>query len=146
MSSPINRLKYLKENCADPDTREALALAIQALNVKEHGAKMLELKRQLSTINPHNVHEYRQKIEECCSKMGTYPELLEFLPITLEEFLKQTADGNVFVKGDHTSFLIDNKKLKQPIKLCFDDGMGYCSKASYAFASHDTDGETIIWG
>ena len=145
MSDPIKILTYLKENSADPDTRKALTLAINAINSKEYSTKSVELKKAIDSIERSNVEEYMRELDRVCTQFNIDPALLEYLPMTFNELLTKLAKGEVYVKGDHTAFLIDNKVLNYPVHVCQDDGMGYGAFTTYAFDGYVDDKDIKIW-
>lgn len=147
MSDPVKLLKYLKENTADPDQRNALAMAIDAIQFKGYSSKMQAIKEEIKTLDPYNYEAYMKGLEDICNKHGVPIEQLEFLPTSLGKLLSAIAEGNVFVKGDHTSFLVDNSVLDYPIFVMEDDGMGYSTRSNYAFTKIlDKDGKKLeIW-
>lgn len=145
MSDPIKLLTYLKENSADPDIRSALALAIRSIESKNYSMKMQELKQAIDSIEKTDVHEYLKELDKVCKQFDVDPPLLEFLPITLRELLTKLSNDEVYVKGDHTAFLIDNKVLDYPVHICQDDGMGYGAFTTYAFDGYVDKNDIKIW-
>lgn len=146
MNDTIKILTYLLNNSADPDTRDALSEAIQAIKRRDHCSNLKKLKAEIDALDKFDFTKYHSDIQKLCEKYQIPHEMLEYLPCDLNSFLTKLSDGNVFVKGDHTAFLIDNKKLNYPIHVYEDDGMGYGAKHAYAFTTlTDSDQEVQIW-
>lgn len=125
----IDRLRYLAENTAEPGDRKALNDAISLMVSHDWDEKLYAVKKQLDELSPTDP-EFLSKLDEI-TKSLVYPEH-EYIPTDLEEILKKI--GTIESEDEDTVTLKVSKKiLKNPIQVCEDDGMGYCTHTAFAF-------------
>lgn len=137
----IDRLTYLKSNNADPETREALGLAIKLLKSTERQEKFKVTKRTLEHLDIADPN-FTEKVKEATKDLN-YPEH-EWIPSTVEELLKPLI-VNKQVDDELTTISIKNEDMSRFIRVLEDDGMGYGAFNAYAFTSELYDNDFRLW-
>lgn len=138
----IDRLTYLKDNNADPETREALNLAITLLKCTERQEKRKAVKRSLDQLDVQDP-KFMEKVEEATKDL-TYPEH-EWIPSTVKSLLEPLILEEHMNDGERTTFSIRNEDLNRFVRVLEDDGMGYGSFNAYAFTSELYDNDFRLW-